>query len=248
MHIARNFRCRWGITANCWSLLSSQKRIGGLPCKQKIGVNKFWVRESEIGEECWQVWAWILCVNFLVGLKPWKNKAERFAFRIRYQNSLRISPALFPKFARPKQKIHPKSALQNLGIKFNCGSQSIFNFEVIKASVWIKRRLTGGGGKPGRFPFVGKVPDEVPNPFGISWWVHLIGRERGAARRGTYHGKINRNGQIGTDKSKSWENADLLKSEEDKRATTNVQNGLVFFFLFSFILFYYLFRLFEPKQ
>ena len=30
------------------------------------------------------------------------------------------------------------------------------------------------------------------------------------------------------------------KSEEDKRATTNVQNGLVFFFLFSFILFYYL--------
>ena len=30
----------------------------------------------------------------------------------------------------------------------------------------------------------------------------------------------------------------VLWSEEDKRATTNVQNGLVFFFLFSFILFY----------
>ena len=29
-----------------------------------------------------------------------------------------------------------------------------------------------------------------------------------------------------------------LPSEEDKRATTNVQNGLVVFFLFSFILFY----------
>ena len=29
-------------------------------------------------------------------------------------------------------------------------------------------------------------------------------------------------------------------SEEDKRATTNVQNGLVNFFLFSFILYYYL--------
>ena len=28
--------------------------------------------------------------------------------------------------------------------------------------------------------------------------------------------------------------------EEDKRATTNVQNGLVFFFLFSFIIFSYL--------
>ena len=33
----------------------------------------------------------------------------------------------------------------------------------------------------------------------------------------------------------------LKYSEEDKRATTNVQNGLVFFFLFSFILFYSLF-------
>ena len=30
-------------------------------------------------------------------------------------------------------------------------------------------------------------------------------------------------------------------SEEDRRATTYVQNGLVFFFLFSFILFYSLF-------
>ena len=29
----------------------------------------------------------------------------------------------------------------------------------------------------------------------------------------------------------------LQISEEDKRATTNAQNGLVFFFLFSFILF-----------
>ena len=32
-----------------------------------------------------------------------------------------------------------------------------------------------------------------------------------------------------------------LSEEEDRRATTNVQNGLVFFFLFSFILFYSLF-------
>ena len=41
-----------------------------------------------------------------------------------------------------------------------------------------------------------------------------------------------------------------VKSEEDKRATTYVQNGLVFLFLFSFILFYSLlfsFRLFELK-
>ena len=30
---------------------------------------------------------------------------------------------------------------------------------------------------------------------------------------------------------------EILNLEEDKRATTNVQNGLVFFFLFSFIIF-----------
>ena len=52
-------------------------------------------------------------------------------------------------------------------------------------------------------------------------------------------------------KSRNWEHSNLLNhcyrwrnraqlSEEDKRATTNVQNGLVFFFLFSFIIFSYL--------
>ena len=33
----------------------------------------------------------------------------------------------------------------------------------------------------------------------------------------------------------------FLVSEEDKRATTNVQNGLVLFFLFSFLSFSYFF-------
>ena len=55
----------------------------GLPRKQKIAVNKFWVQESEIGEECRQFWTWILGVNFLGGLKPWKNKAEKIAIKIR---------------------------------------------------------------------------------------------------------------------------------------------------------------------
>ena len=49
----------------------------------------------------------ILDVNFgreffLGGLKPWKEKAEKFAIKIRHQNSLRISPAIFVKFAGPK--------------------------------------------------------------------------------------------------------------------------------------------------
>ena len=35
-------------------------------------------------------------------LKPWKSKAEKFAIKIRWH---------FLKFARPKEKIHPKSAL-----------------------------------------------------------------------------------------------------------------------------------------
>ena len=74
----------------------------GVPHKQKIAVNKFWVQESEIGEEYRQFWTWILGVNFLGGPKPWKNKAEKFAIKIRHQNSLRNSPAIFLKFAGPK--------------------------------------------------------------------------------------------------------------------------------------------------
>ena len=38
-----------------------------------------------------------LGVNFLSGLKPWKNKAENFAIKIRHQ----ILPAIFLKFAGP---------------------------------------------------------------------------------------------------------------------------------------------------
>ena len=48
----------------------------------------------------------ILGVNFgrefFGGLKPWQNKAENFAIKIRNQNSLRNSPALLLKFAGPK--------------------------------------------------------------------------------------------------------------------------------------------------
>ena len=34
------------------------------------------VQKSEIGEECRRFWAWILGVNFLGGLKPWRHKTE----------------------------------------------------------------------------------------------------------------------------------------------------------------------------
>ena len=43
------------------------------------------------------------------GLKPWKNKAEEFADNIRHLNSLRYSPAIFLKVARPKLEMRPKS-------------------------------------------------------------------------------------------------------------------------------------------
>ena len=45
--------------------------ILGLPRKQKIAVNKFWIPESEKnGEECRQFWTWILGVNFVAGNFP----------------------------------------------------------------------------------------------------------------------------------------------------------------------------------
>ena len=91
----------WNAAVSCPFMASNYVNFG-LPRKQKIAVNKFWVRESEIGEECRQFWTWILGVNFFGGLKPWKNKVEKFAIKIRHQNSLRNSPAIFLKFAGPK--------------------------------------------------------------------------------------------------------------------------------------------------
>ena len=64
-------------------LFSQYWAFFGLPRKQKIAVHKFWVQESEIGEECRQFWTWILGVNFLGDLKPCKNQAEKFAIKIR---------------------------------------------------------------------------------------------------------------------------------------------------------------------
>ena len=74
-------------------------KVPGLPgivgpaSKQTIGVKTFWVRKSEIGEDM----PTILGVNFGPeffgegGLKAWRNKAEKFAGKIRHQNSLRNS-------------------------------------------------------------------------------------------------------------------------------------------------------------
>ena len=43
----------------------------------------------------------ILGVNFYWGLESWKNKAEKIRTKIRHQNSLRSSPAIFLRFAGP---------------------------------------------------------------------------------------------------------------------------------------------------
>ena len=66
----------------------------GLPCKQKISVNKFGFEKvklernaDDFGRESGG------------GLKPWKNKAEKFAEKVRNQNLVRNSPARFLKFA-----------------------------------------------------------------------------------------------------------------------------------------------------
>ena len=82
-----------GHPANC---LWKPKYNIDLPSKQKTGVNQFWARGSEFGEEGRQFWACILGVNFWGrGLTPWKNKAKKLAEQFCHQNSLRDSPASF---------------------------------------------------------------------------------------------------------------------------------------------------------
>ena len=46
---------RFSLRSDRANVLSLKPNIG-LPCKQKIAVNNFWVQESEIGEECRQFW------------------------------------------------------------------------------------------------------------------------------------------------------------------------------------------------
>ena len=41
---------------SCRNRPKNRPKIVGLPRKQKIAVNKFWVQESKIGEECRQFW------------------------------------------------------------------------------------------------------------------------------------------------------------------------------------------------
>ena len=70
----------------------------GLPPKQNIGANQFWFEKVKLERNADKFGR-----DFLrVGLKPWKNKAKTFAVKIRHQISLRNSPAIFLKFARPK--------------------------------------------------------------------------------------------------------------------------------------------------
>ena len=76
----------------------------GLPRTKKIGANKFWVRESEIGEECWQVWAWIY---------GGPEALEKQGRNIRHQNLLsKLAENFagnFPKNRRTKLKRSPQN-------------------------------------------------------------------------------------------------------------------------------------------
>ena len=53
-------------------------------------------------------------MNFLRDLKLWKNNAEKFADKNSPSKFAEKFAGNFPKFARPKKQIHPKSTLQNL--------------------------------------------------------------------------------------------------------------------------------------
>ena len=91
-----------------WSVLRPHGVYVGLPRKQKIAVNKFWVQESEIGGECRQFWTWLLGVNFL----GWPETLEKQGQKIRDQNSpSKLAEKFagnFPKIRRTKIKNSPK--------------------------------------------------------------------------------------------------------------------------------------------
>ena len=61
----------------------------------------------------------ILDVNFGREFFGWaqalEKQGQKIRYQIRHQNSLRNSTAIFLNFAGPKQEIHPKSALHNVG-------------------------------------------------------------------------------------------------------------------------------------
>ena len=63
----------------------------GLPRKQKITVNKVWVQESEIGEECRQFWTWIFGVAWSPGKTRPKHSLSKFAIKIRWEFRRQIS-------------------------------------------------------------------------------------------------------------------------------------------------------------
>ena len=91
-----------------------------LLCKQKVGVKTFLVKNCEVGKECRP----FLDVNFGRdfflfggggGVETLEKQGRKTCGKHSLKNSLRDSPH-FPKCARPKQNMQPKSALQNLGI------------------------------------------------------------------------------------------------------------------------------------
>ena len=78
--------------------------VFGLPPKQKIGVDKFGVQESEIGEERRKVWA---CI-FRVGLKPWKNKDPKNRDQNSPSNFAEKFAGTFPQIRQAKIKNSPQ--------------------------------------------------------------------------------------------------------------------------------------------
>ena len=86
-----------------------------LPNKQTIGARSFWVRESEIGEECRQFGREFGGGGG--GAETLEKQGLNICGKNSLTNSLKKLPAIFLKFAGPNFEIHPISALQNLEIK-----------------------------------------------------------------------------------------------------------------------------------
>ena len=70
------------------------------------------------------------------GAEILEKQGPKIHGKISPSNSLRNSPAILLKFARPKYKIHPKSALPNLGLKiFSIADEIARNFRSEK-QIW----------------------------------------------------------------------------------------------------------------
>ena len=144
--------------------------FGGLPRKQKSAWKLLGSRVKKVN---WIGMPTIRCVNsgreFFAGAWSPEKKAEKFAIKVRWE----IRPAIFPHFAWPNKKIHPKSALQDLGILVCRHRFRIPEFGGISALVAheVRHRIGNGRNTVSRVLFRRRELTEPQWVLGQTRWV-----------------------------------------------------------------------------